>query len=176
MLKTPENTFYVLDVVRGRWSATDRESIIRQTAALDGPSVRIVVERDPGSAGKDVAESTVRSLAGYAVHTPLTTDPKQVRAEAFAAQCQARNVSLVAGPWNKDYLDELHAFPKGRHDDQIDASVAAFTRLATLFAGGFEAPSSLPATPHPGPADNPVHRTRAGGRWRHPAGEYGWHR
>jgi predicted phage terminase large subunit-like protein len=28
---------------------------------------------------------------------------------------------MVRGPWNQDFLHELEQFPKGAHDDQIDA-------------------------------------------------------
>ena len=36
---------------------------------------------------------------------------------------------LVKGPWNEAFVQELQNFPTGRHDDQVDAVVDAFTAL-----------------------------------------------
>jgi predicted phage terminase large subunit-like protein len=52
------------------------------------------------------------------------------RAGPFRAQAEARNVKLVRGSWNATYLAELCSFPTGQHDDQVDASSAAFNELA----------------------------------------------
>ena len=54
---------------------------------------------------------------------------KEVRAEPFAAQIQGGNVYLIAGPWHREYLDELEQFPRGKFRDQVDASTGAFNRL-----------------------------------------------
>jgi len=63
--KLKSGKFVVWDVRRGRWSAEDREQIIRQTAEADGRKVQQGVEQEPGSGGKESAEATVRNLAGY---------------------------------------------------------------------------------------------------------------
>jgi len=39
-------------------------------------------------------------------------------------------VVLVRGPWIDEFLDEVSRFPKGRHDDQIDA-VSPAVRMLT---------------------------------------------
>ena len=137
MARDAAGTFYVEDVVRGRWSALERERIIRQTAEMDKATytglggVAIWMEQEPGSGGKESAESTIRALAGHSVYAERVQGDKATRAEPFAAQCEARNVKLVAGPWNAAYLDEIAMFPNGRHDDQADASTGAFARLAS---------------------------------------------
>jgi predicted phage terminase large subunit-like protein len=87
------------------------------------------VEQEPGSAGKESAENTIRNLAGYRVFADRVTGSKEVRAEPFAAQIQGGNVYLIAGPWHREYLDELEQFPRGRFRDQVDASTGAFNRL-----------------------------------------------
>jgi predicted phage terminase large subunit-like protein len=63
------------------------------------------------------------------VHVDRVTGQKDVRAMPFAAQCEAGNVRLVLGQWNREYIDELCAFPNGSHDDQVDASSGAFNKL-----------------------------------------------
>ena len=39
------------------------------------------------------------------------TGSKEVRAEPFAAQVQGGNVSMLAGSWQTDLLDEMECFP-----------------------------------------------------------------
>jgi predicted phage terminase large subunit-like protein len=36
------------------------------------------------------------------------------------------NVKLVAGEWNKEFIEELRKFPRGKNDDQVDAVSLAF--------------------------------------------------
>jgi predicted phage terminase large subunit-like protein len=132
MARTAEGLYYVEDVVRGQWSAHERDQAMLRTAQRDAQRARgviIWVEAEGGSGGKESAEATVRKLAGFAVRTEHPTGSKEVRAEPFAAQAEGGNVRLVRGGWNADYLDELCAFPNGRHDDQVDANSGAFNKL-----------------------------------------------
>jgi predicted phage terminase large subunit-like protein len=122
--------FYVADVIVGQWSALEREQIMRQVAEMDGHDTAIWTEQEGGSGGKESAQATVRHLAGFDVHTETVTGTKEIRARPLAAQCEAGNVKLVKGPWNKGYVDELVAFPSGRYADQVDASAGAFNKLA----------------------------------------------
>lgn len=125
-----DDLFYVLDVVRGQWAAPTREQTIRTTAELDGRVVRIWIEQEPGSGGKESAESTVRNLAGFIIQAERPTGDKAVRAEPYSVQVEAGNVRILRGEWNKDYLGEMKTFPVGKYKDQIDASSGAFNKLA----------------------------------------------
>lgn len=126
--------FYVLDVVRGQWSAGEREQVILQTAHTDlakwGTSVEVWIEQEPGSGGKESAESTIRNLAGFKVYADRPTGDKTVRAEPYAAQAEAGNVTLVRAQWTPTYLAEITSFPTGTYADQVDASSGAFNKLA----------------------------------------------
>jgi predicted phage terminase large subunit-like protein len=130
MKRADSGLYYVEHVIRGQWSSLDRNSMMRQMAVMDGSGEEIVLEQEPGSGGKESAEISVRELAGFNVHAGTVTGTKEARARGFSAQAEARNVKLVAGPWNEDYLAELHAFPNGAFDDAVDASSSAFNRLA----------------------------------------------
>lgn len=130
--------YCVEDVVRGQWSDLERETVIRQTAEMDGVAVPVWLEQEGGSGGKDSASATVRNLAGFDVHTEVASGSKEVRASPFAAQCEGGNVSLRRAAWNAAYIGELASFPNGAHDDQVDGSSGAFNKLAagtTLAAG-----------------------------------------
>lgn len=131
LMRRAGGAFYVEGVVRGQWTAAERERIIVQTAAADGHDVRIAIEQPPGL-GKEPIEALVRALAGYAVHADRVTKDKVSRAEPLAAQAEAGNVSLLQGAYTTALLDELAAFPYGEHDDQVDAMSGAFNALATL--------------------------------------------
>lgn len=136
MAREGNGEFYVEDVITGQWSAGERNKIMKQTAAVDAGAFKnyeIEIEQEPGSGGKESAEYSVKELAGYRVHVnkPNTGD-KSFRARPMAIQAEAKNIKIVAGPWNRKFLDELTAFPFGVHDDMVDASVYAFNRLALV--------------------------------------------
>ncbi len=137
-----DDRWIVEDVAHGQWPAAERNTRIRQTAALDEArgSVRQVIEQPPGMA-KEATDAIVRLLAGYVVEADPVRGDKVSRAEPLAAQWQAGNVVVVKADWTRQYLDECAAFPFGRHDDQVDASSGAFRFLlggppAAPIAGG----------------------------------------
>ena len=126
--------FVIEHVVRGQWSALDREEKIKFWAERDRANSRpgayeVGVEQEPGSGGKESAESTIRNLRGFKVYADKVTGSKEVRAEPFAAQVQGGNVYLVAGSYQNDLLDEMVSFPNGKFKDQVDACSGAFNRL-----------------------------------------------
>ena len=132
MLK--DNRFVIEHVVRGQWSALEREEKIKFWATRDAANSRpgayeVGVEQEPGSGGKESAESTIRNLRGFKVYADKVTGSKEIRAEPFAAQVQGGNVYLVAGSYQNDLLDEMVSFPNGKFKDQVDACSGAFNRL-----------------------------------------------
>lgn len=125
--------FLVEDLIDGRWSALDREDRIYQTAQLDNRDRRVEtwVEQEPGSGGKESAESTVRRLAGYKCFADRVSGQgsKEIRAEPYAAQVQAGNVDLLEAPWNKPFLNEHEQFPMGKYKDRVDSAGGSFIKL-----------------------------------------------
>ncbi|ARQ95353.1 terminase large subunit [Bradyrhizobium phage BDU-MI-1] len=129
MSKDSNGIFYIENVIRFRGTPLEVEKKIFDTAKSDGRSVQILIPQDPGQAGKSQAQSFIRRLAGYIVKAVRPTGPKETRAAAFAAQCEARNVKMVKGHWNQCFTDELEMFPLGVYDDQVDAASDAFNAL-----------------------------------------------
>ena len=121
--------YYIVHVHRGQWDTDVRRREILSTAQMDGKTVRIIGPQDPGAAGKDAALEFVRMLAGFSVSTELQSGEKTQRADAFSAQVNAGNVTIVRGEWNSPYIEELRTFPSGRNDDQVDASSSAFNAV-----------------------------------------------
>jgi predicted phage terminase large subunit-like protein len=122
--------FIVEDVVRGRWSAAEREGMILATAQADGQEVEIWVEQEPGSGGKESAEFTVRNLAGFLIRAERPVGNKVARADTFSVQVERYNVKLLKGDWNKEFLAEYGMFPNSKFKDQVDSGSMAFAKLA----------------------------------------------
>ena len=150
MSRTKDGLYWVEDVVRGQWSAEERNRIILETAKKDslryGNTVRIYGEQEGGSAGREISEQFVKMLSGYPVYRDIVSgsrsrmvdgikvpgDAKVVRAMPMAAQAEARNIRVVRAKWTEDYLDELSSAPESQFFDQFDASSGAFNKLASL--------------------------------------------
>jgi predicted phage terminase large subunit-like protein len=127
--RTPDGRYIVVNVVKEQEEGAAVRRMIMATAQTDGWGVDISLPQDPGQAGKVQAQDFIAMLAGYNVHAEPETGDKATRAEPFAAQCEAGNVSLVGGEWVESYIDELCTFPAGQFKDQVDASSGAFARL-----------------------------------------------
>lgn len=130
-----EGIYWILDVVRGQWDTAERDQVIRQTAALDGKSVKVRGPQDPGQAGKADAQAFTRMLAGYTVVTKPVSGSKEMRADPYSSQVNAGNVRLVEGPWNRDFIEEHRAFPLGKYKDQVDAAADAFEEVSSRRVG-----------------------------------------
>lgn len=126
-----DGQWYIEDVVRFQGSPLTVEKTIYQTAILDGPSVPIRMEQEPGSSGVNTISHYKRNvLAGFNFDGVRSTGDKQVRAMPVASAAESGNVFMVQASWNRDYLDEIALFPNGAHDDMVDATSGAVSQLA----------------------------------------------
>lgn len=129
ILKDKE-TVIIEDVVKGQWSSGPREKNIKQTAMLDGKGVKIFVEQEPGSGGKESAENTgKKTLAGFASEADKVSDSKEARAEPYSSAVYWGNVKVLKADWTKEFIDEHKTFPLGTYRDQIDAASGAYNKL-----------------------------------------------
>jgi predicted phage terminase large subunit-like protein len=180
--RAPDGRVYVVDVVRRQVGPAEKQALIAGVAATDRERwgegrVRIRIEQEPGSSGKDVAHLYVSQvLAGYPVRFLPSTGSKETRAELFAAQQGIGNVYLVRDPgggrpdWWAPFLDECALFPNGAFDDQVDTASLAYMDLVRGVARPGRATSAAkraaPAAPaRPGP---PVPGRVPRGRGRRP--------
>lgn len=131
MAKLKEGAWVVLDVKRGRWGSAEREKIIKATAEGDGKSVHVYVEQEPGSGGKESAESTITNLAGFTVFADRPTGDKIYRADPYSVQVNNGKIRILRGDWNKEYMEEHQYFPNSTFKDQVDASSGAFSKLTS---------------------------------------------
>jgi predicted phage terminase large subunit-like protein len=122
------------DVVRGQWRPADVEAHVLQTSILDhrvyGEKYTIVIEEEPGAAGKHLIDHYTSLLAGFNVKAQRASGSKPVRAQPLSAQVEADHVQWVVAPWNNDAMTEFRFFPVGLKDDIVDSSAGAFNELA----------------------------------------------
>jgi predicted phage terminase large subunit-like protein len=130
MSRLTNGKFLIEDVKRKQLAAYQRERLMRSTAEADGKDVIVFHEIEPGSGGKDSAKATTLNLAGFNVIAERPTGDKIFRADPYSVQVNEGNVLLMRGEWNKDFINEHQIFPFGKFKDQVDASSAAFNKLA----------------------------------------------
>lgn len=131
MSKDRSGVYYIEDMVRLRNTSLEVQKAIMNTASRDGYNVKVVLEQDPGQAGKSEVEYLIRLLSGYNVKPNRVSRDKVTRAMPFSAQCEAGNIKLLKAGWNETFLEELSMFPFGAHDDIVDASSGAFLQLTS---------------------------------------------
>ena len=125
-----QGRYFVVDVQHVQRTPGAVEALVRQMAELDGTNLRVGMEQEPGSSGVGAVDRYAREvLKGFPFRGYHVTGPKEQRAMGFAAAAEAKNVKLVRGAWNREFLDELVSFPEGEHDDMVDACSGAFTML-----------------------------------------------
>jgi predicted phage terminase large subunit-like protein len=131
MSRMTDGSYLVEHVERGQWSANKRENRIRETAEHDGKDVHIWMEQEPGSSGKDVAQLSIRNLAGFTARADRVSGKgsKEIRAEPYSAQVEAGNVYLLKADWNDEFIREHALFPNGTYKDQVDAAAGCFSKL-----------------------------------------------
>lgn len=127
---TDEGTWVIADMRRMRGTPHEVERFIQATAMEDGFGVPIRMEQEPGSSGVMAIDYYRRKiLVGYDFRADKKTGSKETLAAPVSSAAEAGNVALVAGAWNRDFLDEVSLFPNGANDDQVDAMTGAFHML-----------------------------------------------
>lgn len=148
MSKDDAGRFYIRHVKLGKWNPDDRNAEMKSMARRDGFGIRQLIEMEGGSSGIDQELAITRLLAGHVTEFIKVTGDKAVRADSFAAHCNAGNVSIVDdGTWDyEEYLLELQSFPNGTYKDQVDASSLSFNWLTqrAVIRMAAENPKPLP--------------------------------
>jgi predicted phage terminase large subunit-like protein len=128
----PSGTYYIADIVRERKAPGAIERLVADTAKRDGRDTQIVIEQEPGAAGKAaIARYKRHVLKGHIVYSHRPTGDKTTRAWQVAAAAENGLVQLVNGRHAQAFLDELSAFPHGKHDDLVDALAGAHQHCPT---------------------------------------------
>lgn len=131
--------YVIAHVIRFRKRPAGVETTIYATTENDNMvgSIKQILPQDPGQGGVAQRDNYAKLLSGYPVGFERPSEDKEGRAAPFAAQCELGRVYLLNGAWNEAFLNELTMFPKGKHDDQVDAAATAFNELALGADHGF---------------------------------------
>ena len=127
LLAEAQGQVQIEDLKRVRLGPGAVERLIAKTAAADGRGVRVLVEQEPGSAGKILRRHfATQVLRGYDFLGVPQSGSKYNRAKPLAAAMSNGLVSWHSGNDNRqDAFAELRAFsddPKRySHDDIVDA-------------------------------------------------------
>ena len=125
---SPDNNIYIVDMKRVRGTPQTNERLVKQTAEIDGRSVAVRMEQEPGSSGVNTIDHYRRNvLMGWDFKGVRSTGSKEERANPLSSQAEAGNVKLIQGTWITDFLDEMESFFGGAHDDQVDAASGAYS-------------------------------------------------
>ena len=118
--------YYLLDVVRARWEAPDlRREIIALSAHWQADATVI----EDTELGRALLHDLRRTEAIRPVLQRSRYD-KEARLLAQSARFEAGQVHLPReAAWLAVYMEELLAFPNGRHDDQVDSTSQALNWL-----------------------------------------------
>jgi predicted phage terminase large subunit-like protein len=124
----------ILDLIRKQTTPDELHMLIVNFAAKAAEKYgqhgfRIFLPQDPAAGGVHMVAAFTKALAGYLVDAGREGGDKEKRADPFAAQVNAGNVSMLAAPWNRAFRQELEDFPGGKNDDQVDAAATAFAHL-----------------------------------------------
>jgi predicted phage terminase large subunit-like protein len=133
MIKLRNGKYIIADVKRKQWSTDERETIIKATAEADNLEDRVLTytEQEPGSGGKESAQSTIRNLAGHVAFADRPVGDKVFRADPYSVQVNYGNVLLLRADWNHEFIEEHRYFPFSTYKDQVDASSGAFAKLSS---------------------------------------------
>lgn len=127
--KDNNNILYITDMIRIQESPLGVQTIIKNTAILDGVQTKIGIEEDPGQAGVSEASHLTRLLQGFNVKRNRVTKDKVTRSLPASAQAEAGNIKVLKAHWNEAFFKELESFPSGSHDDIIDALSGGFMMI-----------------------------------------------
>lgn len=128
--------FYLVDQVRAKMTFPETLAAVRALSAK-WPKARAKYVEDKAN-GTAVIATLRDEIAGI-----IEVDPdggKEARANAVAPYFEAGNVRVpcaVVAPWLHDWREEMAQFPRGRHDDQVDATTQALTKLSANAADKF---------------------------------------
>lgn len=132
-------SFWVCDVVRGRWMPAERNEKMRAVAERDSLIFgfeKTWFESPVFDKDKAAARAIFAALAGFPVggDNVRNQGSKELRAEPVAGAAKGGVIKVTDGGWNAAFLTEIEGFPRSTYKDQTDSLSGAFNRLSR---GGF---------------------------------------
>lgn len=110
---------HIIEIARGKWEFPDLRLRLAALCELHQPHVVLIEDKGSG-------QSLLQQLRADGFRWPLVpcvpTADKVTRLWTETGRLEAGGVLLPeSAPWLRDFIDECLTFPKGAHDDQVDA-------------------------------------------------------
>jgi predicted phage terminase large subunit-like protein len=110
---------YLINVLRRRMEYPELKRAVREQR--DAFDASVVLIEDKASGTQLIQELIADGLHAVTRYQPLAD--KVMRMHAQTAMIENGFVHLPKeAPWLAEYLHELSAFPRGKHDDQVDST------------------------------------------------------
>lgn len=122
--------YYLLHQVRGRWDYPTTKAMLRSqvTDPRWAGAANLVLIEDKANGPAIIAD--LRHELAALIPVPTGSDSKVGRATSVSGLVEAGNVYLpVEADWVDDFVEEHAQFPRGAHDDQVDACSQALREL-----------------------------------------------
>lgn len=130
LLTFHEGIWYLENINRFQALPKAVEDRIRQTAELDGQSVAIRMEQEPGASGKSLIDHYARNIVPNFNFAGIPSiKDKVTRAGPFSSAAQGGRFKLVNGIWISGFLDRLESFPDLDNDDECDCVTGGMNHL-----------------------------------------------
>lgn len=124
--------FYLLDRVHGRLDFTKTLQAIKKMSREHPCPEKLVEDKANGPAVINTLKNEIPGLI------PINPEGgKESRANAVSPYVESGNVYLPnpqLHPWVLSFIEECANFPRGKHDDDVDAMTQALRRLADSIA------------------------------------------
>jgi predicted phage terminase large subunit-like protein len=145
LIGVTDKAAYVLDIIRKKLIYPDLKAEVRN--AFNKSIASFIMVEDKTS-GQQLIQDFKRD-SHIPVHSYEPKGDKVQRASMVSPIIEAGKLFVPdAAPWVYDYLDEFEQFPRGKHDDQVDATTMALnhfylTKRAGSFKGLVDSPMEL---------------------------------
>jgi predicted phage terminase large subunit-like protein len=127
--------YFLLHVFRKRLNYPELRRAVKELSLQFSPQ-QILVEDQ--ASGTQLVQDLIHDGLGKVTGVRFPGD-KVMRMHSQSALIENGFVYLPKeAPWLDEYLAELGAFPRGRHDDQVDATSQALAWMTQNRSGGFE--------------------------------------
>ena len=113
-----KNQYYLIDVYRGRPEFPELARLVRSQAQRLQATAILIEDRVSGTSLIQITKQ--QGLQGVIPWRPSAD--KASRMMGQTPKLESRSLILPqSSPWLTDFESEYIAFPRGRHDDQVDA-------------------------------------------------------
>lgn len=130
--KDKQGRFYILDMtrLRGPWADARPRMVQQMLADVPGIVQGIEVSGQQGGYYQELQRDHLLQERAIRPIDPHRVGDKVVRANLWASRIEDGLIYMLRGPWNDAFVQEALSFPRGQHDDQVDAVSGAWQMLS----------------------------------------------